>query len=50
MDVTITEYHDYYSEWYGLEDGTLLQLDDERGEFWRKVDGKTEKRSGYLNL
>ena len=43
MDVTIGEYHDFYSEWWGLEDGTILPLDDDRGEYWQKDDNGTRK-------
>lgn len=40
MNVEIGQYADFYSEWWGLEDGTILALDDERGSKWVKVDGK----------
>lgn len=36
MDVTITEYSDFNSEWWGLEDGTILATNDETGSYWVK--------------
>jgi hypothetical protein len=41
MDVTIGEYHDFFSTWYGLRDGTLLSLGDDLGQEWVRVDGHT---------
>ena len=40
-DVTIGQYADFFSNWWGLEDGTMLPLDDPRGYMWIKVDGRT---------
>ena len=41
IEATIREYSDYFSNWWGLEDGTMLPLDDPRGYMWIKIDGRT---------
>jgi len=33
---TIEQYSDFFSEWYGLKNGTILSVDDENGRMWRK--------------
>jgi hypothetical protein len=37
IECTIGEYSDFFSNWWGLEDGTLLEMDDPRGYMWVKV-------------
>lgn len=38
--VELTQYADYLSNWFGLKDGTLLALDDIRGDWWIKVNNE----------
>jgi hypothetical protein len=41
IKAVIGQYSDYFSSWWGYEDGTMLDLGDPRGYMWIKVDGKT---------
>jgi hypothetical protein len=36
-EAVIAEYSDFFSNWWGLEDGTLLETSDPRGYMWIKV-------------
>lgn len=40
IEVSIGSYCDYFSFWYGLPDGTILSLTDERARGWVKVYGQ----------
>ena len=37
----ISEYSDYFSNWYGLPDGTMLEVGDPAGGMWVKAGGET---------
>lgn len=37
----IGQYSDFFSNWYGLEDGTLLETNDPSGRAWVKANGET---------
>ena len=36
MQATIGQYSDFFSEWYGLRDGTILDVSNPVGRMWRK--------------
>ena len=41
IEAHIGEYADYFSTWYGLEDGTMLEVTDLAGSLWVKAGGET---------
>ena len=41
IKVTIGEYSDFFSYWWGLKDGTLLPTCDTASNFWIKLGKET---------
>ena len=49
IEAYITEYADYFSNWWGLEDGTILPVTDPRGIMWKKFgDNKPVPDSTFM--
>jgi hypothetical protein len=41
IEATIGSYADYFSNWWGLEDGTMLEVTDPAGNMWVRAGDET---------
>ena len=49
-NLEIKQYSDFYSQWWGLKDGTLLSLDDPRGNMWVNIGDDVRTVEEYNDL